>query len=274
MKTKLPFLNVEAKKAFFLTLSFAFASFAMAQTKVTGTLIGTAGSWANNAAVTMTAAVDGNVNTFFDGPSSNAYVGYDLGVNNQVSLSSVKFFPRNSNTTTLPDRMAGNRVYGTNTLSQVGTTTGTLLYTFPAADTGSHLAGQYDYRAVAAGTTLATLTFTASANYRYVYMYSTNGCNVGEIEFWGTTSTLGLEDMNIVNNKFKVYPNPSTSKFFNIDLGSGYANNTVEVKVYSLVGNLVLEKTLNVDINRVDHNLGAGTYIVKVGNSVTKLIIQ
>lgn len=276
MKSKLHFFNEEAQKAFFLTLSLALASFATAQTQVVGTLIGTNGSWANNPANTMTAAVDGNVNTFFDAPVSASYIGYDLGVNNQVSLSSVKFYPRNSNTTDLPDRMGGNKIYGTNTLGQVGTTNGTLLYTFPPADTGAHLAGQYDYRAiVTGGTTLVELTFTASAtSYRYIYMYSMNGCNVGEIQFLGTSSTLGLEDKNIENNKFKLYPNPSTAKFFNIDLGSEYVNDAVEVKVYDGFGNLVLEQTLEANAHRVNHNLDTGVYIVKVGKSAVKLIVQ
>ena len=280
MKTTLHFFNGKAKSAFFLTLSFALANVAMAQTKVTGTLVGTAGSWNNVAANTKEAAVDNAVSTFFDAPASAlgiAYVGYDLGVNNQVLLSSVKFFPRNGNTTSFPDRMGGTKIYGTNDPTKVGTTTGDLLYTFPAAvTTGTYYQGNYRQIVIDGGSTLVEFTFTppTATKYRYVYWYSINNGNVGEIEFWGTTSTLGLEDMNIVNNKFKVYPNPSTVKFFNIDLGSGYANDTVEVKVYGLLGNLVLEKTLNTAVTKIDHNLSAGTYIVKVGNSATKLIVK
>lgn len=86
-------------------------------------------------------------------------------------------------------------------------------------------------------------------------------------------ATLGVNTNNIEKNIFSIYPNPSTEKFFNIDL-NGYTNDRAVVKVYNLLGNLVLEKTLNTSYTRVDHNLGTGVYIVKVDNNTTKLIVN
>lgn len=84
---------------------------------------------------------------------------------------------------------------------------------------------------------------------------------------------LGVKQDSFQNNELKIYPNPS-AKFFNIHLGTGYSTDNSEVKVYSLAGKLVLEKTLNASVARIDHNLSAGTYIVKVGANVAKLIVE
>ena len=48
-------------------------------TKINGTGFGTAGSWQNRGA-TFPKALDGNVDTYFDGPTGNGnYVGIDRG---------------------------------------------------------------------------------------------------------------------------------------------------------------------------------------------------
>ena len=48
-------------------------------TKITGTSYGSSGSWQNQGN-TFRRAVDGNINTYFDGPTANGnYVGIDRG---------------------------------------------------------------------------------------------------------------------------------------------------------------------------------------------------
>ncbi len=59
--------------------------------KLTGTLIGTSGSYRNQGN-TIANAVDGNPNTFFDSPASNGWVGYDLG--SMDTITQVQFLPR------------------------------------------------------------------------------------------------------------------------------------------------------------------------------------
>ncbi|MGY5354143.1 T9SS type A sorting domain-containing protein [Wenyingzhuangia sp. IMCC45467] len=258
-----------------MILCLTTVNFLQAQSKQLGTLIGTNGSWASNPDATISAAVDGDVNTFFDGPQSQSWIGYDYGSGNEVTLSSIKFFPRNSNTTSLPDRMQGNRIYGSNTGYEG--TSGDLLYTFPDADTGEHLEGQYDYRAVAAGSTLAEIILDPmpSQGYQYIYMYSINGCNVGEIEFWGTSTTLGINDINTNKQDLVLYPNPSIDNF-SVNLGSETLKNTIDIKVYSVLGELVLNKTVKVTSNTltINHNLNSGIYVVKINGKTTKLTVK
>ncbi len=60
--------------------------------KLTGTVIGTSGSW-NNDGNTITNAVDGDLTTFFDGPTNTGnWVGLDLGA--AVPVANIRFFPR------------------------------------------------------------------------------------------------------------------------------------------------------------------------------------
>ena len=60
--------------------------------KLSGTTIGTAGSF-NNSGNTIAKATDGNLSTFFDGPTANGnWVGLDLG--SSKSISQIKVAPR------------------------------------------------------------------------------------------------------------------------------------------------------------------------------------
>lgn len=86
-------------------------------------------------------------------------------------------------------------------------------------------------------------------------------------------ATLGVESKSFQAKVLNVYPNPSTGKFFNIDL-NGYSKDVVAVKVYNMLGNLVLEKTVNATTTRIDNSLSTGVYIVKVENSAVKLFVE
>jgi hypothetical protein len=61
-------------------------------TKLTGKTIGTAGSY-KNSGTTIAKATDGNLSTFFDGPTANGnWVGLDFGVSK--TISEIAFDPR------------------------------------------------------------------------------------------------------------------------------------------------------------------------------------
>jgi PKD repeat protein len=82
--------------------------FAPGTCKLSGTIIGTDGSWNNNGS-TREKAFDGNTNTFFDSPSPNgSWVGLDLGKGNESRVSLIRFYPR----TNYNDRMAGGLFQG------------------------------------------------------------------------------------------------------------------------------------------------------------------
>ena len=133
--------------------------------KLAATLIGHSGSWSNNPATTIAAAVDGNLDTYVDGATASGYVGYDLGAGKAALLSSVRFAPR----ATFGSRMVGGEIRGANdpTLSDAVT-----LYKITTAPAS----GVYTEAAI-----------TTEETYRYIYYYAPSGnCNIAEIEFYGT----------------------------------------------------------------------------------------
>jgi len=140
--------------------------FLVGEEKLTGTIIGTPGSWSNNPATTIAAAFDGNVTTFVDGAVASGYLGFDLGATTKAKLNRMRYYPRTGNAA----RMNGARVYGTNDPDKVGTTNGDLLYTITTAPI-------YDWNVA---------TINSSTSYRYLYLYfSTGNLNVSELEFYG-----------------------------------------------------------------------------------------
>lgn len=131
---------------------------------LTGTLIGHTGSWGNNSATTIAAAVDGNIDTFVDAPTSSGYVGYDVGSGKQASLTSVRYVPRTSH----PQRMIGGEIRGANDPTLIDAVT---LYTI----TQQPATGVY-----------TNVNISTNQSFRYIYYYSANGsCNIAEIEFYG-----------------------------------------------------------------------------------------
>ena len=62
--------------------------------KLTGTIIGTAGSWGNSGN-TITNVFDNNLNTFFDAPTGNGdWVGLDFGVGVSNVITQINYCPR------------------------------------------------------------------------------------------------------------------------------------------------------------------------------------
>src|SRR5690606_34711197 len=64
--------------------------------KLTGTLIGHQGSWQNNPATMIGAAVDGDLDTYVDAASNPGFVGWDLGAGKAAVLSSIRYAPRST----------------------------------------------------------------------------------------------------------------------------------------------------------------------------------
>jgi hypothetical protein len=94
--------------------------------QLTGTPIGTAGSWENQGN-TIAKVFDGDVNTFFDSSvADHAWVGLDLGT--AKTLTSVNYVPRNSNWSGFQLRMVGGVFQASNdptfaTFTTLGTVT-------------------------------------------------------------------------------------------------------------------------------------------------------
>jgi hypothetical protein len=148
--------------------NIAEAQFFAAPAKLTGAVIGTAGSY-NNAGNTIANAFDGNLSTFFDAPTpSGAWVGLDLGT--ATAVSQVSFAPRDSGYSGFAQRMVGGEIQASNT-----------------ADFSSGVVTAYTITAAPPVEQLTTVTLPAIGAYRYWrYIGPAGGsCNIAELEFDG-----------------------------------------------------------------------------------------
>ncbi|HVM61346.1 MAG TPA: alginate lyase family protein [Verrucomicrobiae bacterium] len=135
--------------------------------KLSSTLIGTSGSYANGGN-TITNVFDGSLNNFFDGPdASGDWAGLDL--SNAYPITQIKYCPRS----TYASRMVGG-VFQAATNATF--TTPVTLFTISVTPTDGSL-------------TVQAITNTNS--YRYVrYLGPASGyCNVADVEFWGQTAS-------------------------------------------------------------------------------------
>ena len=99
---------------------------------------------------------------------------------------------------------------------------------------------------------------------------------IGEIDFYGTASTLSIDDTVI--NEIKLYPNPVSNGVLFL---SKQSNSFDELRIYDVSGKTVLTKNLNTSLNKEEINvssLSQGLYFVEVveGNkrAVSKIIIS
>ena len=138
--------------------------------QLSGTVIGTNGSYNNNASTTKMAAVDGDLNTYFDAVADDgAWVGYDMGENMTAIVSYVRYAPRYN----YAKRMIGGK--------------------FQVADNAS-FNNAITIATVTEAPTVGTLTrLIAPSNsaYRYMRYLSPNSgnCNVAEVQFFGYKQT-------------------------------------------------------------------------------------
>ncbi|MDM8159319.1 IPT/TIG domain-containing protein [Labilibaculum sp. K2S] len=169
---------------------------------LTGTLIGHSGSWGDNPATYITAAVDGDITTFVDGATKIGYVGYDVGEGKTALLTSVRYVPRASH----PQRMTGGEIRGANDPTLFDAVT---LYTITEEPTVE----VYTEAAI-----------TTNESYRYIYYYSDEGnCNIAEIEFYGN-----ITDAVIPEGKFMFEFDDPTAANYWVGVNSSTPTNVIE----------------------------------------------
>ncbi|HEU5395998.1 MAG TPA: discoidin domain-containing protein, partial [Verrucomicrobiae bacterium] len=139
-----------------------------------GTIIGTPGSY-NNSGNTREMAMDWDLTTFFDAPSStggsNCWVGLDLGAGISKVITQINYCPRSN----IPSRMVGGIFQGAN---QPDFSDAVALFTV----------------ATAPATNVLTAQFIGNATpFRYVrYLSPPNGWgNIAEVEFYSVTTAPG-----------------------------------------------------------------------------------
>ena len=136
--------------------------------KITGTIIGTTGSYGNNSSRTGKAALDGNLSTYYDAANASGdWVGYDLGTRYTAQVVYVKYAPRSG----YPARMTGGKFQVTNEADFSDAVTIATVQEAPAEGILTKLTAP-------SGTT---------KRYRYLrYIGPDNGsCNVAEVQFYG-----------------------------------------------------------------------------------------
>ncbi len=137
-------------------------------TQLTGTTSGTAGSFQNNGN-TVAKATDGNLSTYFDGPTANGdIVVIDLG--SAKSVSQIKYAPRS----TYASRMVGGVFQASN-----------------SATFASGVVNVYTVSATPAVGALTTVTPSTTTAYRYWRYVAPNGSygNIAEFELFGSTAS-------------------------------------------------------------------------------------
>jgi hypothetical protein len=86
------------------------------ENRISGTVIGTPGSYNNDPRSAREAAFDGSFNTFFDATvTDNAWVGLDLGPKGALKVAAVAYAPRyEEGNNTFPGLMVGGKFQGAN----------------------------------------------------------------------------------------------------------------------------------------------------------------
>ncbi len=133
--------------------------------QISGTIIGTSGSWSNSGN-TVAKVFDGNLNTYFDGPdNSGDWVGFDFGVGVSNVIGQINYWPRAG----YSGRMLGGVFQGANN------------FTFNSPSTLFTIATTPPENGV-----VTSQTITNSTAFRYVrYLGPNNGaCNVAELQFF------------------------------------------------------------------------------------------
>ncbi|MFV0182888.1 T9SS type A sorting domain-containing protein [Empedobacter falsenii] len=104
------------------------------------------------------------------------------------------------------------------------------------------------------------------------FLISTRGRDYDFTEIYTLPSkTLNITDNNSVTNSLKIYPNPVNS-ILTIDNPN---NGTSEIKVFDMNGKLIKNVPFNTNDKNISLNVSdiiKGNYVVKIGNSVSKII--
>jgi hypothetical protein len=147
---------------------FGTAKSTTGATPLAGSVIGTAGSYQNNGN-TIAKAFDGNLSTFFDGPSANGnWAGLNLG--SQYAINKINYAPRSG----WASRMVGGIFQGSNDPNFVsGVVNLATISSTPA--TGSY----------------TSISISNTNGFQYVRYLSPSGSygDVAELQFFGTAAT-------------------------------------------------------------------------------------
>ncbi|MGY5355321.1 T9SS type A sorting domain-containing protein [Wenyingzhuangia sp. IMCC45467] len=154
----------------------------------------------------------------------------------------------------------------------VVTTSGDNIYYFDVTPDTNYTTGDIEVNKI--NFTIADATVPTNYTVDWVASFTT----VADIEAYKDTdddASMSLKG-GLLNSVFKVYPNPSTENIFNISLNNKYSKSEAVVKVYNVIGSLVLNKNAKI-VNKtisVNHHLLPGVYFVQIEGNTSKLIVK
>ena len=169
----------------------------IAENFLSGTIIGTSGSWNNKAETMKEAAMDFDGDTFFDGPTGGSpfWVGLDLGYKMEAQLLSVAYMPRyNSNSDNYAERMVGGKFQIANNAD------------FSDAKDVFVISSKPTYKMYALGE--SSDSFTKVRYVRYLSTDAGNG-NVAELQFYG------VRDLSSIINTPNTMANINSDRLYN-----------------------------------------------------------
>ena len=175
---------------------FGGSSYLEKENQISGTVIGTSGSWNNVAEATKEAVFDFDTETFFDAPASTGWVGLDFGKDHSFVVDSICYAPRSNDEGR--GRLVGGRFELSNNKNFTGAVTVFTVTQKPAA--GYH-----------------TISVNRTEAYRYGrYVSPENGfCNISELLFFGKKIPTGIGPIDKQKTQIKIVQgNHSATLFF------------------------------------------------------------
>ncbi len=83
--------------------------------------------------------------------------------------------------------------------------------------------------------------------------------------------TVGLQEFNILKNEITVYPNPANNEFM---VSMKNSNTPVDIDIINAIGQTVYTATIKNTLSVNTESWHSGIYFIRVGGSVTKLMIS
>jgi len=216
-----------------------FAPCSSTGTKISGTVIGTPGSW-NGSGNTREKAFDGDINTYFDAPIDIAWTGLSLSTTYKVT--NIRYVPRQG----LEGRMIGGKFQGSNSENF---STYTDLATVVAKPSS--------------GWNCFDVSNTASFKYlRYIGPEGAVG-NISEIEFYGTVQVANQAPTVTLTSPVtnSIYTAPATISLSATASDPDVNGSIWRVEFYN--GTTLLGTDYNAPYQYIAFNLPVGTYSIK-----------
>lgn len=221
---------------------FGGNSYIEKENQISGTVIGTSGSWNNAAEATKEAVFDFDTETFFDSPASTGWVGLDFGKDHSFVIDSICYAPRSNDEGR--GRLIGGRFELSNNKNFTNAVTVFTVNQKPS--TGYH-----------------TISVNRTETYRYGrYVSPENGfCNISELHFFGKKTPTGIGSIDEQNAQIKIEQgNHSATLFFPYSW-----NQSKQVTICDLNGNIVSETETNNKTLKLNHlKQQKGIYLVTV----------